>query len=146
MRAGGHYSLLANAIYTWQIYGATAIKSGRVIAWKAIMTVEAAGLRGSGRWCKTVNLVCLALRRVRAIKQPSLQSKILLQLERIHPFTCLSVELVSNWMKATFFWSLRCFLRAQRRTMSRVTLLSLQLKQGLVTSQGILTALQSNHD
>ena len=29
-------------MYTWQIYGATAIKSGRVIAWKAIMTVEAA--------------------------------------------------------------------------------------------------------
>ena len=28
---------------------ATAIKSGCVIGWKAIMTVEAAGLRGSGR-------------------------------------------------------------------------------------------------
>ena len=34
------YSLLAN--------GDTGIKSGRVIAWKVIMTVEAAGLRGSG--------------------------------------------------------------------------------------------------
>ena len=43
-----HYSLLANAVYTRQIYGAMTIKSGRVIAWKAIMTVEAAGLRGSG--------------------------------------------------------------------------------------------------
>ena len=43
-----HYSLVANAIYTQQIYGAMAIKSGRVIAWKVIMTVEAAGLRGSG--------------------------------------------------------------------------------------------------
>ena len=43
-----HYSLLANAIYTQQIYGATAIKSGHVIAWKAIVTVEAAGLRESG--------------------------------------------------------------------------------------------------
>ena len=49
MQAGGHYSLiiLANVIYTWQIYGTTAIKSRRAIAWKAIMTVEAAGLRGS---------------------------------------------------------------------------------------------------
>ena len=28
---------------------ATTIKSGRVIAWKAIMTVEVAGLRGSRR-------------------------------------------------------------------------------------------------
>ena len=48
-----HYSLLAHAIYrymyTWQIYGATAIKSGCVIAWKVIMTVEVAGLRRSGR-------------------------------------------------------------------------------------------------
>ena len=46
MRAGGHYSLLANA---WQIYGATAIKGVRVIARKTIMSVEAAGLSGSGR-------------------------------------------------------------------------------------------------
>ena len=46
MQAGSHYS---NAIYTWQIYGAMAVKSGRVITWKAIMTAEAAGLRGSGR-------------------------------------------------------------------------------------------------
>ena len=44
-----HYSLLAYAIYTRQIHGATAIKSGRVIAYKVIMTVEVAGLRGSGR-------------------------------------------------------------------------------------------------
>ena len=29
-----HYSLLAYAIYTRQIYSATAIKSGCVIAWK----------------------------------------------------------------------------------------------------------------
>ena len=35
-------------MYARQIYGATAIKSGRVIAWKAIMTVKAAGLRGVG--------------------------------------------------------------------------------------------------
>ena len=35
-------------MYAQQIYGATAIKSGRVIAWKAIMTVETAGLRGAG--------------------------------------------------------------------------------------------------
>ena len=34
------YSLLAN--------GDKGIKSGCVIAWKVIMTVEAAGLRGSG--------------------------------------------------------------------------------------------------
>ena len=46
MRAGGHYSLLANA---QQIYGATAIKSVHVIARKTIMTVEAAGLSGGGR-------------------------------------------------------------------------------------------------
>ena len=48
-----HYSLLPNAMYAWQIYTvhAAAIKSGRVTAWKVIMTVdhEAAGLRGSGR-------------------------------------------------------------------------------------------------
>ena len=43
-----HYSLLANAICTRQVYGAMAIKSGCVTAWKAIMTVEAAGLGGSG--------------------------------------------------------------------------------------------------
>ena len=55
-----HYSLLAKSIYAREIYGATAIKSGHVIAWKAIMTVEAAGLRGCGRWCETINLVCLA--------------------------------------------------------------------------------------
>ena len=60
---GGHYSLFitSKAVYTRQIYGATAIKSGRLIAWKAIMTVEAAGLGGSGRWSETRNLVCLAL-------------------------------------------------------------------------------------
>ena len=60
MRVGGHYSLLANAR---QIYGAMAIKSVHIIARKTIMTVEAAGLSGSGRWCKTINLVCLALYR-----------------------------------------------------------------------------------
>ena len=37
----GNYSLLANATTTLQIYSAMAIKSGCVIAWKAIMTVEA---------------------------------------------------------------------------------------------------------
>ena len=56
MRAGGHYSLLANVR---QIYGATAIKSVRVIAQKAIMAVEVAGLIGSGHWCETINLVGL---------------------------------------------------------------------------------------
>ena len=30
------------------MYGAKAIKSGHVTAWKAIMTVEVAGLRGCG--------------------------------------------------------------------------------------------------
>ena len=49
MQAGSHYSLLTNAMYTQQMYGATAVKSGCVIAQKAIMTVEAAGFdRGSG--------------------------------------------------------------------------------------------------
>ena len=43
-----HYLLLANAIYVRQIYGSTTIKNGHVNAWKAIMTVEVAGLRGSG--------------------------------------------------------------------------------------------------
>ena len=43
-----HYSLLANAIYTQQMCSTTAIKSRHVIAWKLIMTVDAAGLRGSG--------------------------------------------------------------------------------------------------
>ena len=50
MRVGSHYLfiylLLANAR---QIYGAMVIKSVRVIARKAIMTVEAAGLSGSER-------------------------------------------------------------------------------------------------
>ena len=40
-----HYQTL----YAQQIYGAMAIKTGRVIAWKVIMTVEAAGLRGRRR-------------------------------------------------------------------------------------------------
>ena len=35
-------------IHLANLYGTTAIKSGCVIAWKVIMTVEAAGLRGSG--------------------------------------------------------------------------------------------------
>ena len=50
--------LLANATYNWQICDATAIKSGHVIAWKA---VEAKGISGSGHWYETINLVCLAL-------------------------------------------------------------------------------------
>ena len=47
MQACGHYSLFITIKEksTWQIYGATAIKSGHVIAWKVIMTVEAAGQR-----------------------------------------------------------------------------------------------------
>ena len=32
------------------------LKSGRVIAWKAIITVVAAGLKGSGCWCEAVCL------------------------------------------------------------------------------------------
>ena len=53
-----HYSLLAYAIYTQQIHGATAIKSGCVIACKVIMTVETAT-----KWvlCETINLVCLMM-------------------------------------------------------------------------------------
>ena len=47
MQASGHYSLLAKTKYAWPIYGTTAIKSGHVIAWKAIVTVQAAGLRGA---------------------------------------------------------------------------------------------------
>ena len=43
------------------IYGATAINSERVIAWKAIIKVEAAGLRGGGCCCETINLLCLVL-------------------------------------------------------------------------------------
>ena len=49
MQAGSHYSLLTNAMYTQQMYGAMAVKSGCVIARKAIITVEVAGFdRGSG--------------------------------------------------------------------------------------------------
>ena len=49
LHAGGAVIIhCSNAIHTWQIYRTKAIKSGHVIAWKAIMTVEAAGLRGSG--------------------------------------------------------------------------------------------------
>ena len=58
MHAGGQSSFISKC---WQIYGATANKSGHVIAWKVITTVEAAGLRGTGRWYETINLVCLAL-------------------------------------------------------------------------------------
>ena len=54
-----HYSLLTNAVYTQQIYGTMAIKSGCVIAWKVIMTVEGAGPR-SEHWCETINQVWLA--------------------------------------------------------------------------------------
>ena len=50
----------SGAIYTQHIYGAPAIKSGRVIAWMVIKTVEAAGLRGIGRWCEKIHLVCVA--------------------------------------------------------------------------------------
>ena len=61
MRAAGHYSLLANAIYTRHIYSTLAIKSGCVIAWKVIMTVEVTGLRGVGADVReTMHLVCLA--------------------------------------------------------------------------------------
>ena len=59
-RAGG-YSLLANAIHTRQIYSTMAIKSGHVIAGKVIMTVEVAGLKGSGRWCKTISVCLISL-------------------------------------------------------------------------------------
>ena len=52
--------LLANVVYTWQIYSTTSVKSGCGIVWKAIMTVEAAGLRGSGCWCETINLALVA--------------------------------------------------------------------------------------
>ena len=45
VQVGGHYLLLAYAIHVWQIYGITAIESGHVPVWKAIMTVEAAGLK-----------------------------------------------------------------------------------------------------
>ena len=40
-----YYSLLANATHAQQIYSATAIKSGRVMLWEAVMTFEAAGLK-----------------------------------------------------------------------------------------------------
>ena len=36
LHAGGRSLFIANTTYTRQIYNATAIKSGRVIAWKAI--------------------------------------------------------------------------------------------------------------
>ena len=50
MRVGGHYSLFTTSecylhpANLW-LYGH---KSGHVTAWKAIMTVDVAGLRGSG--------------------------------------------------------------------------------------------------
>ena len=44
-----HYLLVANAVYARQIYSATPIKCRGVTAWKAIMRVEAAGLKGSER-------------------------------------------------------------------------------------------------
>ena len=39
----------------------TAAKSECVIVGKAILTVEVVGLKWSGRWCETINLVSLAL-------------------------------------------------------------------------------------
>ena len=50
-----HYSLIF-AIYTLKIYDATAIISGCVIVWKAIMTVEAVSEEAGA----DVNLVCVA--------------------------------------------------------------------------------------
>ena len=41
--AGGHFHH-SNTIHSQQIYTAIAIKGGRVMVWKAIMTVETAGL------------------------------------------------------------------------------------------------------
>ena len=41
------YIIYYGRILTRKIYDATAIKSVRVIAWKAIITVEAAGLRAT---------------------------------------------------------------------------------------------------
>ena len=50
LRVGGQSLFITSISYYIQSANlcAMAIKSGRVIAWKAIMTVEAAGLRGSG--------------------------------------------------------------------------------------------------
>ena len=45
VRAGGHYLLFAIIINA--IYGAMAIKSGCVIAYKVVMIVRVAGLRGN---------------------------------------------------------------------------------------------------
>ena len=47
-----HYS---NAICTQHIYSTTAIKNGHIIVWKAIMTIEVAGVSEVG-----TDLVCLA--------------------------------------------------------------------------------------
>ena len=58
LRTGGQ----SWVIFCKQINSTTAIESGCVIARKAIK-VDTAGLKGSGRWCKTINLVRLALLR-----------------------------------------------------------------------------------
>jgi len=53
---GNHYS---NAIYISSAnLWSHCCKSGRIIAWEAVMVVEVASHRGSGCWCKTINLVC----------------------------------------------------------------------------------------
>ena len=61
MQACSHYSLFITSKCLPQIYSATVIKSVLVIAWKAILTVEAAGFSGK---CETINFVCLALYRM----------------------------------------------------------------------------------
>ena len=59
MRAVGHYSLITTSecyLHSANLrrYGH---KSGRVTPWMERKTVDAAGLRRSGRWCRTINLV-----------------------------------------------------------------------------------------
>ena len=49
------YLLRANAIHAQQICGAIAIKA---MVWKVIMTGEAAGLKWSRHWCKTIARIC----------------------------------------------------------------------------------------
>ena len=52
MWVDGHYSLFATSLHSvYHVYGAAAIKSGRVIA---IMTVEAPGFKESGHWYKAI--------------------------------------------------------------------------------------------
>ena len=70
MRVGGHYWLFVTGnYYMYMLSKPMALQPRKVgMLWKAIMTVEVAGLKWSRRWYETINLLWLALCEIRAHK------------------------------------------------------------------------------